>query len=124
MNKKNVAIVAIGVGLFAFVAAKMGWSAMLDELKAVRIALPILAGLSCVRLWLQTMAWSAALEAYAGVGRVDGGARHPTCARGCVGRTLYIRAPLALDVTESRAVHRRRGASSARTTHDARTWSM
>jgi len=75
MNKKNVAIIGTGVGLFAFVAAKMGWSAMLDELKAVWIALPILAGLSCLRLGLQTMSWSAALTAngiHVGVGELMG----------------------------------------------------
>jgi hypothetical protein len=75
MHKKNVAIAAAGIGLFTFVAAKMGWSAMLYELKAVWIALPILAGLSCLRLWLQTMSWSAALEAngiHAGVGELMG----------------------------------------------------
>jgi uncharacterized membrane protein YbhN (UPF0104 family) len=63
MNKKNVAIVAAGLGLFAFVAAKMGWRGMLDELKTVWIMLPVLAGLSTVRLLLQTVAWSSALKA-------------------------------------------------------------
>jgi len=62
MDKKNVVIMAAGVGLFAFVAAKMGWSGMIQELKAVWIALPILVGLSSLRLWLQTAAWSCALK--------------------------------------------------------------
>ena len=63
MNKKNVAIMATGLGLFAFVAAKMGWSGMIQELKAAWIALPILVGLSALRLWLQTVSWACALKA-------------------------------------------------------------
>lgn len=63
MNKKNVAIMATGLGLFAFVATKMGWSGMIEELKAAWMALPILVGLSVLRLWLQTVSWSCALKA-------------------------------------------------------------
>ncbi len=63
MNKKNAAIAAAGLGLFAFVAAKMGWSGMIQELKTVWIVLPVLAALSSLRLLLQTTAWSSALKA-------------------------------------------------------------
>ncbi len=63
MNKKNVVIVAVGLGLFTFVAAKMGWSGMISELKTVWIVLPVLGGLSALRLLLQTAAWSSALKA-------------------------------------------------------------
>lgn len=62
MNKKNIAIMTIGLTLFGVVAAKMGWRAMAEELKAVWIALPILAGLSSMRLLLQTMSWKCALK--------------------------------------------------------------
>jgi uncharacterized membrane protein YbhN (UPF0104 family) len=62
MKKKNIVIMTIGLGLFGVVAAKMGWRAMLDELKMVWIALPILAGLSSLRLLLQTMSWKCALK--------------------------------------------------------------
>lgn len=75
MNKKNIAIMAVGLGLFAFVAAKMGWSGMIQELKAVWIALPILVGLGAGRLVLQTLAWSCALKAdgiHAGFGHLMG----------------------------------------------------
>jgi hypothetical protein len=75
MNKKNVAIIAAGLGLFAFVAAKMGWRGMVDELKTVWVVLPALAGLSTLRLVLQTAAWSAALKAngiYAGFAELMG----------------------------------------------------
>jgi hypothetical protein len=63
MNKKNVVIVAVGLGLFTFVAAKMGWSGMLNELKTVWMVLPVLGGLTVLRLLLQTVAWSSALKA-------------------------------------------------------------
>ena len=75
MNKKNVAIMTTGLGLFAFVTANMGWGGMIQELKAAWVALPILAGLSVSRLWLQTMSWSCALKAAginAGAGELMG----------------------------------------------------
>jgi len=62
MTKKNIVIMTTGLGLFAFVAAKMGWSGMLQELKTVWIALPILVALSSARMLLQTLAWSCALQ--------------------------------------------------------------
>ncbi len=62
MKKKNVVIITVGLGLLTFVAAKMGWRGMLEELKAVWIALPILVGLSSVRLLLQTLSWKCALR--------------------------------------------------------------
>ncbi len=63
MHKKHVAIMMAGLGLFGFVAAKMGWHAMVQELETVWLALPILLGLSSARMLLQTLAWSCALEA-------------------------------------------------------------
>jgi uncharacterized membrane protein YbhN (UPF0104 family) len=62
MNKKNIAMAAIGLGLFGLVAAKMGWRGMIEELKTVWIALPVLIALSSVRLLLQTMSWKCALR--------------------------------------------------------------
>jgi uncharacterized membrane protein YbhN (UPF0104 family) len=75
MNKKNAVMIAAGLGLFIFVAAKMGWSAMLRDLKTVWIVLPVLGVLSAVRLLLQTVAWSSALQAsgiQAGFGQLLG----------------------------------------------------
>jgi len=62
MNKKNVAIMAAGLALFAFVAARMGWRAMAQDLEAVWIAVPALIGLSLARLLLQTWSWKCALK--------------------------------------------------------------
>jgi hypothetical protein len=75
MNKKNIAIVTIGLALFGVVAAKMGWRGMLEELKAVWIALPILIALSSMRLGLQTMSWKCALQTdgiHTGIGQLMG----------------------------------------------------
>lgn len=75
MNRKNMLIMAAGLGLFAFVAARMGWSAMIQELKTVWIGLPILIGLSSARMLLQALAWSCALEAdgiHTGLGQLLG----------------------------------------------------
>jgi uncharacterized membrane protein YbhN (UPF0104 family) len=75
MNKKNIAIVTVGLALFGVVAAKMGWRGMLEELKAVWIALPILIALSSMRLVLQTMSWKCALQTdgiHTGIGQLMG----------------------------------------------------
>jgi uncharacterized membrane protein YbhN (UPF0104 family) len=75
MNKKRIVIIAAGLGLLAFVGAKMGWRGTIEELKTVWIALPVLAGLSALRLSLQTVAWSSALKAngiHAGFGELMG----------------------------------------------------
>jgi len=63
MKKMNVLVVASAACVLAFVAARMGWSGVVLQLTAVRRALPILLGLSLLRLILQTMAWSTSLRA-------------------------------------------------------------
>jgi uncharacterized membrane protein YbhN (UPF0104 family) len=75
MNKKNITIMTIGLGLFGVVAAKMGWRGMIEELKAVWIALPVLVALSAARLLLQTMSWKCALQTdgiHTGIGQLMG----------------------------------------------------
>ncbi len=51
-----------GVALFAWVIVHAGPSVIVHQLKALRIALPIVVVLSLTRLLLQTLAWSAALK--------------------------------------------------------------
>ena len=63
MKKGHLIIALIGALLFAWVLVHAGWSAILQQLKAMRVALPILIALSGFRLLLQTLAWSKALKA-------------------------------------------------------------
>src|SRR6202007_2216775 len=48
--------------MFAWVIAHVGFAAMLVQLKAVRIALPIVLAMSVLRLLLQSITWSASLQ--------------------------------------------------------------
>ena len=48
--------------LFAWVLAHVGFASIVEQLKALRIALPIVLGLSLLRLFLQSVTWSASLE--------------------------------------------------------------
>jgi len=57
-----VLLSAIGALLFAWVIAHAGSSAILQQFKALRVALPIIVVLSLARLLLQTLSWSAALK--------------------------------------------------------------
>src|SRR5215831_7871338 len=61
-SKTNLLLTVAGVLLFAWVIVHTGPSAILHQLKALRIALPIVVALSIVRLILQSLAWSAALK--------------------------------------------------------------
>ena len=64
MNKKLEALSAIaGIGLFAFAAEKIGWSAVFQTLLQARFAVAVVFVLSLSRLLLQTCAWSIALRA-------------------------------------------------------------
>lgn len=60
--RANVLIAAVGMALFVWVVVHAGPSAILHHLKALRVALPIVVGLSLARLLMQTLAWSAALK--------------------------------------------------------------
>jgi len=62
MKKGNLLLAVVGTVLFAWVFVHAGPSAILHQLKVLRIALPIVVALSLARLFLQTFAWSAALE--------------------------------------------------------------
>lgn len=52
----------IGTALFAWVVIHAGTSAIMHQLRALRIALPIVVTLSLIRLLMQTLTWSAALK--------------------------------------------------------------
>jgi hypothetical protein len=62
MTGGSLLLTLIGVTLFAWVIVHAGPSAIVHQLKALRIALPIVLALSLCRLLLQTLTWSAALK--------------------------------------------------------------
>jgi len=64
MKRQNIAIMITGLALFGFVATKVRWSDIAQQLKAVSMALPVLFALSGLRMALQTAAWSCALRTY------------------------------------------------------------
>ena len=59
---RHLILALIGAALFTWVVARVGLPAILQQLKAMRLALPILLTLSVCRLLLQTTVWSAALK--------------------------------------------------------------
>ena len=59
---KNLVLAAVGTALLTWVIAHAGPSAIVHQLKALRIALPIVVALSLARLLMQTFVWSAALK--------------------------------------------------------------
>jgi hypothetical protein len=62
MRKGRHLILALaGAGLFIWVIARVGLPTIMQQIRAMRIALPILVTLSLSRLLLQTAAWSTAL---------------------------------------------------------------
>ena len=62
MKKAHLAVAFVAIALFVWVIAHVGLSTLLEQLKAMRIALPIVLGLSLLRLLLQSMTWSASLK--------------------------------------------------------------
>ena len=62
MKKAQLAIAVAAVTLFAWVLAQVGLSTIVQQLKAMRIALPVVLALSVLRLFLQSIAWSASLK--------------------------------------------------------------
>jgi len=62
MKRAELAIAFVAVTLFAWVLAHVGVASLLQQLKALRIAVPIVLGLSILRLFLQSIAWSASLK--------------------------------------------------------------
>lgn len=59
---RHLILALIGAALFTWVIAHVGLPAILQQLKAMRVAFPILLTLSVCRLLLQTAVWSAALK--------------------------------------------------------------
>jgi hypothetical protein len=62
MKKSELAIAFVAVTLFAWALVHIGPSTILQQLKAMRIAVPIVLGLSLVRLLLQSITWSSSLK--------------------------------------------------------------
>lgn len=63
MNRRREMIfAAAGLLLLGFVASRIGWHTVIQELAAVRAGIAIIVLLSLVRLVLQTRAWSLALR--------------------------------------------------------------
>jgi hypothetical protein len=62
MKKVNALLAVVGIALLVWVIVHAGPSAIVHQLKVLRVALPIVVALSLGRLFLQTLAWSAALK--------------------------------------------------------------
>jgi hypothetical protein len=62
VKKAQLAVALVAVTLFAWVLAHVGFASLVEQLRALRIALPIVLGLSLLRLLLQSIAWSASLK--------------------------------------------------------------
>ena len=62
MKKVQLIIAFAALGLFVWVIAHAGFSVMVTQLRAMRIALPIVVVLSAVRLFLQSTTWSKSLK--------------------------------------------------------------
>src|SRR5215472_11930419 len=62
MKKAEIAIACIAIPLFVWVLAHIGVSTVVAQLRAMRLALPIVLALSFVRLVLQSSTWSASLQ--------------------------------------------------------------
>jgi hypothetical protein len=62
MKKAELGVALIAIALFAWVLVHVGLSTLVAQLKALRIALPIVLGLSLLRLFLQSITWSASLK--------------------------------------------------------------
>jgi len=62
MKKMHLGIAFAAIVLFVWVLAHLGLSTLVEQLKAMRIALPIVLALSVLRLLLQSVAWSASLK--------------------------------------------------------------
>ena len=62
MRKIHLIIAVAALVLFAWVIAHVGLSTMVAQLKAMRVALPIVMALSALRLFLQSTTWSASLK--------------------------------------------------------------
>ena len=55
MKKAHIVAAFVAIALFAWVLAHLGLSTLVEQLKAMRIALPIVLALSFLRLLLQSI---------------------------------------------------------------------
>ena len=62
MRRAHLAVAFVAIALFVWVLAHVGLAHLVDQLKAIRIALPIVLALSLLRLLLQSITWSASLQ--------------------------------------------------------------
>jgi hypothetical protein len=62
MKKTEPVVAIVAITLFAWVLAHVGLASLVQQLRAMRIALPIVLGLSLMRLLLQSIAWSGSLK--------------------------------------------------------------
>lgn len=62
MKKTHLVIAFVAIALFAWVVDHVGVSTLMGQLKAMRVALPIVLALSLIRLVLQSIAWSVSLK--------------------------------------------------------------
>ena len=62
MKRAQLAIAFVAVTLLAWVLVHVGFASLVVQLRALRIALPIVLGLSLLRLFLQSITWSDSLK--------------------------------------------------------------
>ncbi len=62
MKRSDTILIVVGLGLFAFVASRIGWIPLLHQLMTASLAIPVLVSISFLRLVLQTHAWRIALR--------------------------------------------------------------
>ena len=62
MTRANSLLAIVGIAFLAWVVVHAGPSVIFQQLKPLRVALPIVVVLSLGRLLLQTLSWSAALK--------------------------------------------------------------
>jgi lysylphosphatidylglycerol synthase-like protein len=62
MKKAHLGGALVAIALFVWVLTHVGISSLVEQLKAMRIALPIVLALSMLRLFLQSITWSVSLN--------------------------------------------------------------
>jgi hypothetical protein len=62
MKRADLACALVAIALFTWVLTHVGVASLVQQLKALGIALPIVLILSVLRLFLQSIAWSASLK--------------------------------------------------------------
>ena len=60
MKRCDTILIVAGFGLLAFVASRIGWTAVVHQLMTASRAIPVLVAVSFMRLVLQTHAWRIA----------------------------------------------------------------